>query len=365
MDNLKSGVTARVGPLIQYSDGMFSIASSFQRSYSERESSFCSKRMHTPMDERPAFARGANGLEQQIFDQQAQNKTGQFQRLLLGIKISNSYRMCIAGTSCLYERHKPEETRLYKVVSENWLSFQRAREQEGRTVPKFVVKEFEGYLRCGILAHGFARLHCGQCKVDRLVAFSCKGRGWCPSCGARRMAEVAAHLVDFRIPLVPTRQFVVTFPVQIRLWLAKSKPLAAWVCAKVAQCLQSNLRSESGIEGGKTGFVSFVQRISKKINNNLLKKGYLEVVDDTPVVGVTDSLFDSTEVLHLPAQAASVAHKIAFGERAKEKGLKNWYATWHGRPSLTIGFTLSRNRNFNSASRRRGKTAVLCETESL
>ena len=165
MDNLKSGVTARVGPLIQYSDGMFSIASSFQRSYSERESSFCSKRMHTPMDERPAFARGANGLEQQIFDQQAQNKTGQFQRLLLGIKISNSYRMCIAGTSCLYERHKPEETRLYKVVSENWLSFQRAREQEGRTVPKFVVKEFEGYLRCGILAHGFARGRPAGCTV--------------------------------------------------------------------------------------------------------------------------------------------------------------------------------------------------------
>jgi ribosomal protein S27AE len=268
--------------------------------------------------------------------------------------------MCIAGTSCLYERHKPEETRLHKVVSENWLSFQRAREQEGRTVPKFVVKEFEGYLRCGILAHGFARLHCGQCKVDRLVAFSCKGRGWCPSCGARRMAEVAARLVDSRIPLVPTRQFVVTFPVQLRLWLAKSKPLAAWVCVKVAQCLQAHLRSESGIEEGKTGFVSFVQRfgsaanlnvhlhiialdgsydkkstgrlkfypsgapredsmlrliheISQKINSHLIKKCYLEVIEDTPVVGVTDSLFDNTEDLHLPAQAASVAHKIAFG----------------------------------------------------
>jgi hypothetical protein len=61
---------------------------------------------------------------------------------------------------------------------------------------------------------------------------------------------------------------------------------------------------------------NLIQEISQKINNHLLKKGYLEVVDDSPVVGVTDPLFDSTEDLHLPAQAASVAHKIAFGERA-------------------------------------------------
>ena len=87
---------------------------------------------------------------------------------------------------------------------------------------------------------------------------------------------MAAHLVDFRIPLVPTRQFVVTFPVQIRLWLAKSKPLAAWVCAKVAQCLQSNLRSESGIEGGKTGFVSFVQRFGAVPRDAFFRKPLLD-----------------------------------------------------------------------------------------
>jgi len=31
---------------------------------------------------------------------------------------------------------------------------------------------------------------------DLFVAFSCKGRGLCPSCNARGMAETAAHLVD-------------------------------------------------------------------------------------------------------------------------------------------------------------------------
>ena len=35
---------------------------------------------------------------------------------------------------------------------------------------------------------------CEQCHAERLVAFSCKQRGFCPSCGARRMAESARHL---------------------------------------------------------------------------------------------------------------------------------------------------------------------------
>ena len=36
-------------------------------------------------------------------------------------------------------------------------------------------------LRAGILAHGFLRLRCGDCGHDKLVAFSCKRRGFCPS----------------------------------------------------------------------------------------------------------------------------------------------------------------------------------------
>ncbi|MBK1650193.1 hypothetical protein CKO36_16715 [Rhabdochromatium marinum] len=32
------------------------------------------------------------------------------------------------------------------------------------------------------------------------MAFSCKGRGVCPSCNTRRMAETAAHLVDHVLP---------------------------------------------------------------------------------------------------------------------------------------------------------------------
>ena len=66
--------------------------------------------------------------------------------------------------------------------------------------------EFDAFLGCGILTHGFLRLRCGDCGHDRLVAFSRKYRGACPSCGARRMAQTAAHLVDHVIYPMQVRQ---------------------------------------------------------------------------------------------------------------------------------------------------------------
>ncbi|MFZ4405529.1 MAG: transposase zinc-binding domain-containing protein [Pseudobdellovibrionaceae bacterium] len=64
------------------------------------------------------------------------------------------------------------------------------------------------------------RAKCTSCPHEMLVAFSCKKRGFCPSCGARRMSETAAHLVDHVLPHKSIRQWVLTFPVPIRLCLA-------------------------------------------------------------------------------------------------------------------------------------------------
>ena len=63
----------------------------------------------------------------------------------------------------------------------------------------------------------FLRPRCEDCGHDKLLAFSCKRRGFCPSCGARRMAQTAAHLVDHVIPQVPVRQWVLSLPIPLRL----------------------------------------------------------------------------------------------------------------------------------------------------
>lgn len=46
---------------------------------------------------------------------------------------------------------------------------------------------------------------------------SCKRRGFCPSCGARRMAQTSSHLIDHVIPHVPVRQWVLSLPIPLRL----------------------------------------------------------------------------------------------------------------------------------------------------
>ncbi|RKG92885.1 hypothetical protein D7V97_40465, partial [Corallococcus sp. CA053C] len=76
----------------------------------------------------------------------------------------------------------------------------------GRGQPRYVERDFAKYLECGGLAHGFARVRCERCKEELLVAFSCKGRGVCPSCNAKRAHVTAAHQVERVLPHVAYRQ---------------------------------------------------------------------------------------------------------------------------------------------------------------
>ena len=115
----------------------------------------------------------------------------------------------------------------------------------GADLPQFVKDEFDAFLKCGILAHGFLSLRCGDCAHDKLVAFSCKRRGFCPSCGARRMAQTAAHLVDHVIPQVPVRQWVLSLPIPLRLLLAAQPKLVTPVLKVVHRVITRHRRYQS------------------------------------------------------------------------------------------------------------------------
>ncbi len=171
-----------------------------------------------------------------------------------------------------YNRHKPEETVLYKIIQKNWPSFQaQVEEDTGHPLPDFVIREFEEYFRCGILAHGFLRAQCESCHLEHLVAFSCKRRGFCPSCGARRMSETAAHLVDSVFPMKNTRQWVLSFPIPIRLCLA----VRPTIMSKALEMTQSEIskyyRNKAGLSKtqGKTGAVTLIQKFGGSLNLNV------------------------------------------------------------------------------------------------
>ncbi len=82
-------------------------------------------------------------------------------------------------------------TVLHQVVAEHLEAFLEAAAEAGggAGLPQFVEREFRKFLTCGVVEHGMARFRCEGCAREHLVPFSCKGRGWCPSWGGRRMTE--------------------------------------------------------------------------------------------------------------------------------------------------------------------------------
>lgn len=175
-----------------------------------------------------------------------------------------------------YARHRPEETVLYKVLAEHWRSFLAdadAKDEGGAGLPRFVVNEIEAFLKCGILAHGFLRVACDDCRQSRLVAFSCKRRGFCPSCLGRRMCDFAAHLPDYVMPLVPVRQWVLTVPVGLRFGMAFDPGLAGALLRTFVGVVSRWLRRrarEQRIPGTlKTGGVTVIQRFGSALNLNV------------------------------------------------------------------------------------------------
>lgn len=113
----------------------------------------------------------------------------------------------LEASSPVYEPRDPSATVLYRVVADHLETFlaSLAADPDARGLPAYVQREFYDYVQCGVLAHGFVRLGCDTCHEELLLAFSCKRRGFCPSCAGRRMAQTAAHLVEQVLPWVPTR----------------------------------------------------------------------------------------------------------------------------------------------------------------
>jgi hypothetical protein len=113
----------------------------------------------------------------------------------------------VAPTPALYARRRPEESTLYKVVQDTLATLFEAVDEGALPIrlPDFVRKELEGFLDCGLLCRGFAHVQGIDCNEQRLVAFGCGGRGFCPSCLGRKMASRTLNLTEcvcLRLPCV-------------------------------------------------------------------------------------------------------------------------------------------------------------------
>ena len=182
----------------------------------------------------------------------------------------------------LYNPRHPERTLLYQTVAEHyetWLELACTGQFDGQgdhhTPKPYVRKAFEKYLECGIFAHGFARARCDDCGHDFLVAFSCKGRGVCPSCNTRRMAETAAHLSDHVFPRLPVRQWVLSVPKRLRYYMQRDGPVLSMVLRIFLRVIEQTLQANSpGAQNPNKaalhiGAVAFIHRFGSSLNEHV------------------------------------------------------------------------------------------------
>ena len=71
----------------------------------------------------------------------------------------------VVHAAARYARHAPERTLLYALVEAHYPDFLARLEAEDRCLPAYVREEFDAYLRCGVLEHGFLRVVCEQCRA--------------------------------------------------------------------------------------------------------------------------------------------------------------------------------------------------------
>lgn len=171
--------------------------------------------------------------------------------------------------TCKYQRRQPEKSLLYRTIETYWPILVTEQARVNKKFPLFIHQEFDEYLKCGIPEFGFVRTYCYQCQCSGIVAFSCKRRGFCPSCAGRRMNDEANHIINKVMPEVTTRQWVLSLPFRIRYVLAHNKKLTNELLKIFIRTLESYQKKRVQNKTAKIGAITFIQRFGSALNLNV------------------------------------------------------------------------------------------------
>ncbi len=115
------------------------------------------------------------------------------------------------------------------------------------------------YLDCGRLHGGFARIRCPGCGAEHLLAFSCRQRGICGSCQAKRSALFAEWLVEEVLLPVPHRHVVFTIPKALRGLIERERRLHGLMALAAWEVIRDALREAAVEPEGVPGMVVSLQ----------------------------------------------------------------------------------------------------------
>lgn len=149
---------------------------------------------------------------------------------------------CINRPLTIYQPRQPRRSPLWQCVHHHAAAFRQEYSQQYlprhgplRTV---VTEVLDKFLDCGDLHHGFARVRCPDCRLEYLLAFSCKTRGFCPSCQQRRTVQTARVLVEDVFATVPHCHYVLSLPVALRGFFHRDRSLLKELCRLANESLR-------------------------------------------------------------------------------------------------------------------------------
>jgi hypothetical protein len=169
----------------------------------------------------------------------------------------------------IYRQRHPERTIFYRVMFHYFEEF--VSEYENRFEREYgyfrpVIKEVvEKYLDCGNPKCGFARIRCPDCGTERLLTFSCKVRGFCPSCHSKRREEWGEWMRESLVLDVPHRQVVLTIPKMLRVFFKYKRSLLSALCLCGKEALLKYFKAVTGREL-TPGIVAVIQSFGSRIN---------------------------------------------------------------------------------------------------
>jgi uncharacterized Zn finger protein (UPF0148 family) len=157
---------------------------------------------------------------------------------------------------------RPRASPLWQLVHHGWDEFLASYESKHRedlgSLHHAATTTVVSFLRCGDLASGFTRLQCPNCGHERLLAFTCKGRHFCPSCHQRRVRSTSDWIATAVCHEVPHRQFVFTIPKILRGIFRKRRQLLSHFFHTATETLRDAFRTRLNLPDGKLGAIAAV-----------------------------------------------------------------------------------------------------------
>jgi hypothetical protein len=159
----------------------------------------------------------------------------------------------------VYRPRRPKASPLWQCLSGHFDAFLELYEEQYQPrygflrpiIPEVVNK----FLDCGDLERGFARVRCDDCKHEYLLAFSCKGRWFCPSCHQKKVQLFGALLSEAVLFPVPHRHFTFGIPKMLRPYFRHDRDLLKDLCRLAHECLLEYLRTTLNLTEGCSKFM--------------------------------------------------------------------------------------------------------------